>query len=65
MSGEEILDQALNLKPEGRFLVIEGLIKRLDDPDRELDEIWAEEAEKRLAASRAGKLEVVPMGEIF
>jgi len=65
MSGKEILDQALNLKPEERFLVIEGLIKSLDEPDKKLDEIWAEEAEKRLVAYREGRLGALPMEEIF
>ena len=46
-------------------MVVEGLIKSLDEPDRSLDAIWAEEAEKRLKAYRAGNLEGIPMEEIF
>jgi len=65
MSGREILEKALKLKPEERFQVIEGLIKSLDEPDKRLDDIWAEEAEGRLAAYREGKLEGIPMEEIF
>lgn len=61
----ELLDEAIKLKPEERFALVEGLIKSLDEPDKKLDEIWAEEAEKRLKASRAGKLGGVPMEEIF
>jgi len=33
--------------------------------DNSLDEIWLEEAEKRLIAHRAGKLEGIPMEEVF
>jgi putative addiction module component (TIGR02574 family) len=65
MSSKEILEQALKLKPNERFMVVEGLIKSIDEPDRLLDEIWAEEAEKRLKAYRAGNLEGIPMDEIF
>ncbi len=65
MSSKEILDYAINLKPEERFMIIEGLLKSLDQPDKEIDEIWAEEAEKRLKAYREGKLEGIPMEEIF
>jgi putative addiction module component (TIGR02574 family) len=65
MSGKEILAKAMVLKPEERFLVIEGLLKSLDEPDRRIDEIWAKEAEKRLKAYRDGKLEGVPMEAIF
>jgi putative addiction module component (TIGR02574 family) len=65
MSSKEILEQALKLKPNERFMVVEGLIKSIDEPDKLLDEIWAEEAEKRLKAYRAGNLEGIPMEEIF
>ena len=65
MSSKEILQKALSLKPEERFLIIEGLLKSLDEPDLKIDEIWAEEAEKRLEAYRNGNLKGVPMEEIF
>ncbi len=65
MSTKEILEQALRLKPEERFIVVEGLLKSLDEPDKSLDDIWAEEAEKRLVAYREGRLEGIPMHEIF
>lgn len=65
MSNKELLEQAMKLKPEERFLLIEGLIQSLDEPDKKIDEIWAIEAEKRLKAYREGKLEGIPMDDIF
>lgn len=65
MGTKELLDEAMKLKPEERFSLVEGLIKSLDEPDKKLDEIWAEETEKRLKAYRAGKLQGVPMEEVF
>ena len=65
MSAKGLLDEAMKLNPEERFTLVEGLIKSLDEPDKKLDEIWAEEAEKRLKAYREGKLEGIPMEEIF
>jgi putative addiction module component (TIGR02574 family) len=65
MGSKEVLEEALKLRAEERFIVIEGLIKSLDEPDATLDEIWAEEAEKRLHAYREGKLRGVPMEEVF
>jgi putative addiction module component (TIGR02574 family) len=65
MSTKKILEQALQLKPEERFIVIETLLKSLDEPDKKIDEIWALEAEKRLNAYREGRLEGIPMEEIF
>lgn len=55
----------MKLKSEERFSLVEGLIKSLDEPDKKLDEMWAEEAEKRLKTYRAGKLQGVPMEEVF
>lgn len=65
MGTKEIMEEALKLKPEERFTLVEGLIKSLDEPDKKLDAIWAEEAEKRLKAYREGRLEGIPMEEIF
>ncbi|MFO0700719.1 MAG: addiction module protein [Nitrospira sp.] len=65
MGTKELLDEAMKLKPEERLTLVEGLIKSLDEPDRKLDEIWAEEAEKRLKAYRDGRLEGVLMEDVF
>jgi len=65
MSAKEILELALKLRPEERFTLVEGLIRSLDEPNQILDEVWAEEAEKRLIAYREGRLEGISMEEIF
>ena len=65
MSTKDLLAEAMKLKPEERFTLVEGLIKSLDEPDKQFDEIWEKEAEVRLRAYRGGKLEGVPMEEIF
>ena len=52
MSAKKILEEALKLKPEDRFTLVEGLIRSLDEPEMKLDDIWAKEAEKRLKAFR-------------
>jgi putative addiction module component (TIGR02574 family) len=65
MDSKKILKQAMALKAEERFMIVEGLLKSLDEPDRKIDEIWAEEAEKRLKAYRDGKLKGIPMEEVF
>ena len=65
MNIKEIIGQALELKPEERFIIVEGLLKSIDEPDQKIDGVWAEEAEKRLKAYREGSLEGIPMEEIF
>lgn len=65
MSTKELLDKAMKLKPKEKALLIESLIRSLDQPDSSLDEIWADESEKRLKAYRAGDLEGIAMEEVF
>ncbi len=65
MDSKEVLEQALALKPNDRFSVVEGILRSLDEPDVSLDTIWADEAERRLRAYREGKLEGIPIQEIF
>lgn len=65
MGRKEVLEQALALRPDERFSVVEGILRSLDEPDTSLDAIWAEEAEKRLRAYREGNLEGIPMEEVF
>ncbi|MDC4202859.1 MAG: addiction module protein [Candidatus Manganitrophus sp.] len=65
MGAKDILEKALKLKPQDKLTVVEGLLKSLDEPDKDIDQIWAEEAEKRLDAYRRGGLEGIPMEEIF
>lgn len=52
------------LKPKERALLVENLIKSFDQPNKELDEIWADESEKRLKAYREGKLEGILMEQV-
>ncbi len=65
MSSKKILEQALALRPEERFLIVESLLKSLDEPDKKLDKIWAEEAESRLKAYREQRLKGLSMEDVF
>ncbi len=65
MSSKKILEQALALRPDEKFLIVEGILRSLDEPDTSLDRIWIEEAEKRLHAYRKGNLEGISMEEVF
>ncbi|CAB1076716.1 hypothetical protein D1AOALGA4SA_4511 [Olavius algarvensis Delta 1 endosymbiont] len=64
-SSESLLKRALLLKPQDRFLLIDGLIRSLDEPDKEIDEIWSVEVEKRLKAHREGKTQGIPFKSVF
>ena len=61
MDSKKVLEYALALGPDEKFLVVEGILRSLDEPDASLDAIWGEEAERRLAAYREGNLKGIPM----
>jgi len=65
MSNKEILERALTLKPVDRLIIIDGLLRSLDEPDAKIDELWAEEAVNRLKAYRDGRIEGISLDEVF
>lgn len=60
-----LISQAMQLKPAERFIVIEALIRSLDVTNPNIEEKWAEEAQKRLEAYRNGKLKTIKFDEMF
>jgi len=65
MGAQEVLEQALKLAPEERFALADQVLHSLDRPDPVIDRLWQEEAERRLAAYRAGKVQGIPAESIF
>ena len=65
MSTTELLEKALKLRADEKFALVEGLLKSLDEPDAKLETIWILEAKQRLKLYREGRLEGVPMEEVF
>jgi len=65
MSNAEILQEALQLNPQERYIVVESLLQSLDKPDESVDTIWADEAEKRLQNYRDNKVQTIPFEEVF
>lgn len=60
-----VISKALHLKPAERFIVIEALIRSLDNPDPIIEKTWAIEVEKRLKAYKAGKTKTVSFEDMF
>ena len=63
---EDIAAQALTLELKDRARLAEELLRSLDDlSEKEIEELWAEVAEHRLAEFRAGKSRAVPAHEVL
>jgi putative addiction module component (TIGR02574 family) len=59
------IKHALELPPEDRFALVDGILQSPDEPDKTVDELWLDEAEKRLIAFREGRTKVFPVGKVF
>ncbi len=64
MTTQDIVKQALQLEPAKRFELVEEILHSLDQPDPAIDAVWLEEAERRLAAYRAGKVKGIPAEDV-
>ncbi len=65
MNTQELAAMALKLDPAERFDLVDRVLHSLDKPDQEIDRLWLNEAEHRLAAYRAGKAQGIPAEEIL
>ena len=55
MDTQLILNEALHLKPAERLYLIEQIAKSLDEPDKNIENEWRIEAEKRVEALKKEK----------
>ena len=63
---EKVFDEALSLPAEARINLVERLLTSLNLPvQAEIDRLWAEEAERRVAQIDKGEVKLVSGEEIF
>ena len=65
MSLNEIITEALTLKPQDRYEIIENLVQSLNEPNSEIDKLWIEESSKRVKAIKNGTLGRVSYRDVF
>ena len=65
MSLPDIIEEALHLKPQERYIIIENLVHSLNQPDEEINKVWIEESQKRLRAYKEGTARTVSYDQIF
>ncbi len=61
----EIMKDALNLRPAEKAKLIDKLLSSLDNPDKELDDLWGKEAEDRIEAYEQGKIKALTLNEVL
>ena len=66
MRQDEVLEAALSLPETDRANIADRLLLSLDaTTEREIDALWAQEAEARIEAYEAGEIDAVPGEEVF
>ena len=57
--------QARKLSPSERLRLVDEILASLDEPDPNIDRLWAKEAEDRLAAYRRGEIRAIPLEQVL
>ena len=65
MNTKSVFEDALQLRPAERLQLIEMLSRSLNNPDENIERIWAEEAEKRYKALEEGKIKTIAIKDII
>ena len=61
----ELLKAALNLTPKEKVEFIDKMLSSLDAPDKDLDKLWAQEAEDRISAYEKGEIKALKIKEVL
>ena len=64
-STDNVFKEALTLKPSQKAQLIDKLLSSLDKSDREIDEMWAREAEDRIDAYDLGKIKALSLEKVL
>jgi putative addiction module component (TIGR02574 family) len=63
---DKVFDEALSLPADARLTLVEKLLTSLNLPTQaEVDRLWAEEAERRVAEIDRGEVTLVPGEHVF
>lgn len=62
---KEIFDDAISLPVEIRTKLVEKLLLSLNPAQKEIDKLWAKEAEKRVEEIRSGKVKTIAGEKVF
>ena len=65
INADELISVAESLPLELKTELIERLLNSLSPSHKDIDELWAEEAEKRVQELRTGKVKAIPGEDVF
>jgi putative addiction module component (TIGR02574 family) len=62
---DELISEAISLPADIRASIVNKLLESLNPTTKEIDEIWAKEAEKRVEDIKTGKVKTIPGEDVF
>lgn len=62
---DELFNEIISLPLEMRVQLVDKLLASLNPLQKDIDEIWAQEVEKRVENIRTGKVSTIPGEEVF
>jgi putative addiction module component (TIGR02574 family) len=65
ISTEELISEAVSLPVDIRLQLVERLLQSFNPSQKDIDEMWAIEAERRVQEIDGGKVKLVPGEEVF
>ncbi len=65
MNTKQLISEAVSLPVEERALVVDSLLRSLNQPESEIDRKWANLAKLRLVEIRSKAVKAVPGTEVF
>ena len=66
MTNTQALQKQISQLPAlDRIALVEDILQGLDTPDVAVDDLWATEAESRLAAYKSGQIKAIPLSEVL
>lgn len=60
-----LASQARSLTPSARIELVDAILSSLDEPNQDLEQLWSQEAEERLAAYKRGEMKAIPLDEVL
>jgi len=65
MNTKEIIDMAVSLPVEERAIVVDSILRSLNQPTSEIDKKWSAVAHRRLREIKSGSVRAIQGEEVF
>ncbi len=65
MRSENLIKEALSLKPVEKADLVDKLLSSLDKSDKEIDKLWTKEVEDRINAYDRGEAKILTLQEVL